>query len=886
MRRLVYSPKVWAWVKSDAQTDPINLSDHIVSGSVGRVINQVSTAELTIRNPQRKWSEGWKTGQGPLIRPMDPITIWMQRLSKRPVQVFSGYLDEAPYYQMYPGTVTLKASCTLKRLLHTYFDPALPYFHQFMNQYGWHVDPTTGQIMSDMVELSLDPKEKETRSNPDQDNDDKTNVMIDGSFGRLLFSSLKHIGGWHPNNIWIESLPTGLPELVAEIYAQQIQSQKDMALNESLNDFFKKIIGANWVGGGGGSSSGTDGGGSGGQGFRYVVPEELEDLDKIFPPHGLNNTEGKFRMDEASIRAVAEVAGFSPGRALQMAQIARGESSYYPGIIASDNGIGLFQITPWACGPLCRQWIAQVGGDEALRNPFKNAVIAKKLYDGGGFAPWFGTQYLDRGLDVSNVPSVLKDGGGSKDTDDDGDKSPGRSSRGDACYPLGQEGALIADSADHAARAMGNWMSDNAVDVAAPVGTSIHAVDDGTIYKLSGAYGSESTMTNGYRVYLRSSDNEYSYMHMKTVDVKVGDKVKSCDKLGTSGSANNVAHLHLGVLNGKPEPILDGELPDGGTVGDSGGDAAGGGGGMGGRTSPPASAFAAYFNFPQAANIAEATQLTDKDGQQKSLMNDEPLLPFIQQLCQASMRNFQSLPNGNFFAFFPDYFGTMNHRNAYWNIKDIEILDGTIELTDDNLATHVYAVGDTFGTGVAGQPIGFQERLASTGVVTLWNAGIFNFINGKKGGGGLVEKAPKRPGKGGAEMLLDKSEEATSNALFDPDTTRAFLTRYGARPYIAEMPFIRSHYFEAFLGYQEFMLMWSRQFLTTFQFTFMPELYPGGIVRLKDHNIQMYVEEVRHDFNYETGFTTQVNLSSPAAINDEMEGVSEGMVRSRAFKPV
>jgi hypothetical protein len=48
---------------------------------------------------------------------------------------------------------------------------------------------------------------------------------------------------------------------------------------------------------------------------------------------------------------------------------------------------------------------------------------------------------------------------------------------------------------------------------------------------------------------------------------------------------------------------------------------------------------------------------------------------------------------------------------------------------------------------------------------------------------------------------------------------------------------VRSPYYEAFLAYQRFCLMWSRQFLTTFEFTFMPELFPGGIVAFPDHGI-------------------------------------------------
>jgi hypothetical protein len=187
------------------------------------------------------------------------------------------------------------------------------------------------------------------------------------------------------------------------------------------------------------------------------------------------------------------------------------------------------------------------------------------------------------------------------------------------------------------------------------------------------------------------------------------------------------------------------------------------------------------------------------------------------------------MPNGNFFAFFPDYFGGFGHRKPYWEIDDIEILDGGIDLTDEFLATHVYIVGDTnFDFQVD-----WLDRLQSGGVMDLESAFRSGFIT--------------RPTEG----------EMTHQAAL------GFLKKYGARPYKEELPMIRSPFFEAFLAYQRFMQLWAKQFATKFQFTFMPELYPGGIVGLKDHGVQCYVEEVVHTFDYESGFTTEAILSAP-----------------------
>ena len=62
------------------------------------------------------------------------------------------------------------------------------------------------------------------------------------------------------------------------------------------------------------------------------------------------------------------------------------------------------------------------------------------------------------------------------------------------------------------------------------------------------------------------------------------------------------------------------------------------------------------------------------------------------------------------------------------------------------------------------------------------------------------------------------------------------------------------------MAHQTFNLLWSRLFLTTFQFTFMPELYPGGLVGLPDHGLQLYIDGVTHTFDYESGFTTEAAL--------------------------
>jgi hypothetical protein len=76
--------------------------------------------------------------------------------------------------------------------------------------------------------------------------------------------------------------------------------------------------------------------------------------------------------------------------------------------VSSDGGWGLWQMTPRVWGSVAKNAMNKLGGLGAMLNPFKNARMAKFLYDdAGGFGPWYGTGYLDRDLDTSSVKSVL-----------------------------------------------------------------------------------------------------------------------------------------------------------------------------------------------------------------------------------------------------------------------------------------------------------------------------------------------------------------------------------------------------------------------------------------------------------------------------------------------
>lgn len=399
------------------------------------------------------------------------------------------------------------------------------------------------------------------------------------------------------------------------------------------------------------------------------------------------------------------------------------------------------------------------------------------------------------------------------------------------------------------------------VDISVGSGSAAIAPLDGTMTNLDDpdGYGWYSIINHGNGIstlfgHLRSRKGPGQVRRGETIG-ETGGGASDPHKGNAQG-----AHLHFEVhVNGTPvdpEPYISGgQVVEGGELGGG----AGGGGVTANLdqilTAAKAAAFATNLQFPGVEERNEAFALQG----QKSLLNDQPLFDFIKQLAGACLRDFQSLPNGDFYAFYPNYFGTYQSRDPYWNVYDIELTEGTIDLTDDTLATHVYVVGDTIGYDGT---IDSTERVLTSGAVTIHNVAQPGFQKGKP--------ASKKQDEDDQDNV-EKETEELMKALFmtDPGQVVDFLGRYGARPHYEEATNVRNPMYEAFLAYQRFQLLWSEQFATTFKFTFMPELYPSGIIAFPNHNLQCYVQEVTHNFNYESGFTTNAILMAPAAIGKD-----------------
>ena len=175
MRTLVYSPEVQILIARG--TKQYDVSNDIVAWSVRRVENGVSSLVFRLSNKavpgnprQLRYNQRFER--------MDRVVVKLKRIEW--VQVFSGYLDQVPHVQLYPGTVNFRASCTLKRLLHTWWDPGLPRAREITNQAGIAFRET-----------------------------ENGEVQIDRGLGSMLRRLLVEVGGWNPQHIHIQRFPMG-----------------------------------------------------------------------------------------------------------------------------------------------------------------------------------------------------------------------------------------------------------------------------------------------------------------------------------------------------------------------------------------------------------------------------------------------------------------------------------------------------------------------------------------------------------------------------------------------------------------------------------------------------------------------------------------------------
>jgi hypothetical protein len=231
-------------------------------------------------------------------------------------------------------------------------------------------------------------------------------------------------------------------------------------------------------------------------------------------------------------------------------------------------------------------------------------------------------------------------------------------------------------------------------------------------------------------------------------------------------------------------------------------------------------------------------------GTPRAFVTDQPVLQSISTLVQSSLRNFQSAPNGDFLAWFPDYFGLYGQAPAL-GIHDIEIIDFSIYHDDTQLATHIAVSGDPINMGTS---VNLVDWMQTNGIISVQIPEIMAILFG----------FASSSSTNSTQAALD-----SMTAKLGKNFANAFLTRYGLRPLVQEQPMIRSHVTEFMYAWQLFMESWANQYSSEITLTFMPELYPGMRIRLQDHGIEVYVQGVQHQGDRTGGFQTSAMVTCP-----------------------
>ena len=238
----------------------------------------------------------------------------------------------------------------------------------------------------------------------------------------------------------------------------------------------------------------------------------------------------------------------------------------------------------------------------------------------------------------------------------------------------------------------------------------------------------------------------------------------------------------------------------------------------------------------------ERTAISDLLMGHKALMNDEPILNTLDPLIRTAGRSHCMAPNGDYIAWFPDYWGEFGLSGAL-ELEPIEMMDFSVRWKDDPLITHQYVEGAYNPAGAGPLPGGIRnahQALLTQGMATVSMPG-------------LLEAVINMP-------------QGDMSWLRSPDL---LLRRFGARvSRVSESQIFGPHQ-EFWFAVQKFTRAWAMMFMARVPTTFMPELFPGMLLKVPDFGVQFYISEVTHnwDLSGDQGFTTSASVIAPSAMD-------------------
>ena len=858
-KTFVYSPEARCVIEG------VDVSADLVAGSVRRVTDAASSLSLTLSNKDFRYTRDHQ------FRRMDRVVFWMRRVGE-PIKVFTGYLNVVPGIQLYPATVQLEASCTIKRLLYTYWDPGLEASLKLLNQHyiPWGDHPEGGRASSSDADDDADADDPDNATPDDEkeavgadvggglnpilgDVDVPDSITVDGAdpssgqgpgivdtgdtgLGMMLMNLLTKVGGWDEDMIHIANFPEPFLKTVLAYMPDDIHGMDTAGMEKirDLFDFYEKIQGG----------AGTTGGALG-----PITASQIEHAKEI---RRAAKDRGLEPLDDATIIGYMVALQESGMRILANPAVPASMSMPNEGTGTDHDSVGIFQQRQAGWGTL-----------EQRMNAYASAGM---FYDKLKSFDW---QSMPKGaagqkVQVSAYPDAYDKWEGQANQILQQVKADDPDGKGASDSGGGLTSIVPGVGPQPASKPAGTKDDSAAKDPNAPdtsgmrINDSIEAV---ALYKfpMMTVTSKDRFTDNGYHSRAAACDisnggNEGT-PEMKALaqwwfenffgkgiaelihspfnnnvgdDMNVGDGMSTYYNPGTMAEHRDHVHIAMkGVVSA-----------DGTTAGISGLGNSGGGNIQ--WENKLAKNLFTYLFEPERYFDPLSEALTGKHAS----LNDQPLINFVKTMCSARMCHFQSGPDGSFNAFYPDYFG-LDGTAPTLILEDIEVKDFTISVNDNALATHVYSQG-SHGPD-QNLLSGMEGYMTSPGLVTIEDEWLFKLAT--------------------QEMYFRPESDITG--------VDEFLGRYGIRPYRGgDFPNINSRDNPAAMlvvAIKVFMERWAQQYDSRIQLTFMPEIFPGMRIILASHNLAVYVQSVTHSFDYNSGFTTTCQVMAPMQPRSQAE---------------
>ena len=890
-KTLIYSPEIRIVIAHGGIE--YDVSADIVRCSVFRKENSASSLQFMLANKVDP-NTGAPRYNG-LFEPMDRVTVFMKRLDW--IQTFSGYLDTVPFKQLYPGVVAFAATCTLKRLLYTWFNPALPACVPLFNQFQSGKDAENGGI-------------------------GETTNALDSNLGNLLAQFLIQIGGWNPLNIQIQNFPTGMWSLFGDLFANNLKQRGA----QNYEKFQHLLLGDNISSGLGAAAGVQPSAGQPGsyslKGAAAYLAEVIATVDEaglgvhtsdittnqnlatatdpgqadtqlknIPNKTSWTNTSQVYsgavaqeRNSDAAILCAACI--MTESTFLMYANYNDPESMSLPHDAVGHDGtsVGLYQQQNFPEWGTTQQRMnvrqsTRMFLNELVRQDWRNmdparaiqAVQRSAFADGSNYAAnipaattlvqtYRAGQGQDNTSAISAIPGVgnavssvqgALGGSGSSTAPGAGIIGAAMNATTTPATPLGTP-SLLPDRPNPDSEGAINWMMTQLGKPYIWGGRGPEGYDCASFLEFgfrsigvnigSGTFTQQTTgqsiswesIQRGDAVQVENGNHTVLWLgnglilEAATTGVPLHMVPAYMSPAGTT-SETRISGIYRYCKNGGVNPAAPFSPPETVGPGNPPGALTGSGSVSSGAGDQVGRNIYDYMFDPTASIDSQAYAILRGD---EAFINGQPLIQVIQGIAGSSLRNFASAPNGDFIAYYPDYWG-LDGKPAVMDLEDIELKDVTMMLSDDPLTTHVYVNGNVY-PGVGGDIDEIGGWLRTAGVVTVEDDALFQRI---------LKVVPGDP-----ELLSGK----------------AILSKYGIRPFKQTYGMIGSAELEFLVALQVFLMKWCQRHQTSISMTFMPELFPGMRVNLVGHNLQVYVTEVTHHCDYETGFHTEAVIMAPS----------------------